>query len=298
MNRAKGIGPAARISSAMRATRPGSLGGSGASGSSSGHPPQAEHDRPPRGRGIRRRHRRCPSSEAHARPDQRVAAEQHRDRRISRRGSERRAATDREPDRRAGGRTRSGPRAAARRPRRRRADAPAARACRRPRASPSSASTDPRASGPRSSSTRPRTERGGRAASRQRGEPDRPQPALLDQCPRPRRGVPLQPAQGGGARAAGDDELGSAIRRDRAKRGRPAGSPPRHRRPRPDPRRPPRAARRSASRSRSTAAIAGGGRRPRSPADLLQPARQRVVARQVRHGGERGRSPTAITSAE
>ena len=134
--------------------------------------------------------RRASEGEAQARPDQRVAAEHDRDRRIHR--GRRQGAQPGVLDASLSGadRMRTGPPPPASRPRPRRTDVRAAPACRRSAASPSRA--------------RCLAERLGTIAVEQRAEHGRsrslvgaagPQAALLDECPGPRRGACLQPGE-------------------------------------------------------------------------------------------------------
>ena len=148
-------------------------------------------------------------------------------------------------------------------------------------ASPSSARIVPSAAGPRSSSSRPRVERGGRAVARSvpGASPIARRPALLDERPRSGGRPTLQPAQGRGARPAGDHQLRCRIADDPADPREPIANEPRafvvdaggsSRR----------GSRRAASRDRSPGASGAGGRRRDSP-----PARAASGAGRCRSAG-------------
>ena len=114
-------------------------------------------------RGVHHAARRpAADDEPDTRSDERVAAEQDRDRRRGGGRGQLRAATDRRCARRAAGPTRNGPRRPASRPRRRRAGGRGARGCRRSRRRDSCARWLPSDPGPSRSISAPRTEAGGR----------------------------------------------------------------------------------------------------------------------------------------
>ena len=160
-------------------------------------------------------------------------------------------------------------------------------------ASPSSASRAPSASGPSRSRRRPRTERGGRgfAPDRREREPGAgAQAPFLDERPNATGGVPLEPAQGRGARAAGDDELGPAVGSD-PRDGRPALADG-DREVGGEPARPRSARRRAGCRGPSGAATDAAGRpRPNRPAPRASGrARCRPAGRGWPGARRRGRS--------
>ena len=278
-------------------------------------PPAPHPGRRPRGRerargaGLEsrpRRARRCRTPRAGRRADQRVAAEQDRDRRVAAPPPSARAATDRRPDRGGGrseakrssaaaSRASSAPRRWARRTR-------VSTIARVARAGPACSPSD---AGPSRSSSAPSTDAGGRC---RRDRPSRvlipwpparrAQASLLDEARTLRGGCgPRSQATVGRRGPAGHEQLRAPIGRDRPRRRDPPPLPGggRSRAGRCD-RRAGRA--RAAHRCRTPAASDGAGRRPRS---RRPPSSQRGSALSP---GRSGRSAstsawaTATTSAE